>query len=173
MYPTRIQMFPIFFILFSLQYSFHPSSSIGIYLFWSFKYWKFYIAAYLLHKTKGCQQPSNQNFQSPTFIKLLDGPFSVCHMWLGYTHMYYFKVRCPNHEWIMYRPSIFLHTHQTHWDICPSSTHVNSNTQEVRAQGLHPLTHLRCHHVATQSVFLQNASAIIHKGGNHYVQVLG
>jgi hypothetical protein len=73
----------------------------------------------------------------------------------------------------MDRPSIFLHTHQTHCDTCPSSTHVNSYIQEVRAQGLHPMTHLRCHCITTQSAFLQNASAMIHKGGNHYVQILG
>jgi hypothetical protein len=33
MHPTRIQMFPIFLILFSMQYSFHPSSSIGFIYF--------------------------------------------------------------------------------------------------------------------------------------------
>jgi hypothetical protein len=112
----------VFFILFSLQYSFHPSSSIGIYLFLSFKYWKFYIAACLLHNIKGCSQPSNQNFQTTTFIKLLDGPFSECHLWVGYTHMYYFNVRCPNQEWIMDRPSIYLHTHQTHSDMSQQYT---------------------------------------------------
>jgi hypothetical protein len=176
---TRIQMFSIFskyshcniastHLLRTVYFYFHVSNTP-----------KFYRAAFLLHKIEGCPQTSNQKtyvqkLQSPIiFIKFLHGPFSEWHLRVDYTRMYYFNVRCPNQEWIMDRPSIFLHTHQTNWDICPSNTHVSSYTQEVSAQRLQPLTHLSCHLITSKSVFLQNASAMIYRGGHHYVQVLG